>query len=101
MPGGGFPAIYLISSHSACSWQALMNSIQYGGQGSPNKTDHCAVWDISSVSDQSMHLAKWIPALEQVTVKHLVKCPKSVKCDKFLILIQGTWPSGMHRHSAK
>ncbi len=27
------------------------------------------------MSEQSMHLAKWTPALEQVTLKHLVKCP--------------------------
>ena len=34
-----------------------------------------AVWDITWMSDQSMHLAKWIVALEQVTVMHLVKSP--------------------------
>ncbi len=27
------------------------------------------------MSDQSVHLAKWMAALEQVTVKHLVECP--------------------------
>ena len=26
------------------------------------------------MSDQSVHLAKWTPALEHVTVMHLVKC---------------------------
>ena len=27
------------------------------------------------MSDQSVHLAKWVHAPEQVTVGHLVKCP--------------------------
>ena len=46
------------------------------------------VRDVTLMSDQSMHLSKWIPALEQVTVMHL-------------ILIRGTCPSGMQWHSAK
>ncbi len=32
------------------------------------------VWDITWMSGQSMHLAKWMVALEQVIVMHLVKC---------------------------
>ncbi len=33
-----------------------------------------AVRDVTWMSDQSVHLAKWMPALEQVTVRHLVQC---------------------------
>ena len=39
----------------------------------------CSVRNITWISDQSVHVAKWMPALEQVTmvtVRHLVKCPK-------------------------
>ena len=46
------------------------------------------------MSALSVHFAKWIHALEQVTDSHLAKCPH-------LIFINGTWPSGAHRHSAK
>ena len=64
------------------------------------------------LSGQSVHLAKWMHALEQVTDWHLVKWPhdyfrtkirlfRSAKCTKFLIFIEGTWPSTTHRHSAK
>ena len=35
----------------------------------------CRGWDITWMSDQSVHLARWTLALEQVTVFHLVKCP--------------------------
>ncbi len=56
-----------------------------------------AVREITWISDESVHLGKWMTALEQVTVGHLVKCTHH----KFLILIGGTCPSGMHRHSAK
>ena len=31
--------------------------------------------DIAWMSDQSLHSTKWMPALEQVTVQHLDKCP--------------------------
>ena len=31
-----------------------------------------SVRDITWISDQSIHLAKWIPGLEQVTIWHLV-----------------------------
>ncbi len=34
-----------------------------------------AVRDITWLSDQSVHLAKWMHALEQVTDGHLVQCP--------------------------
>ncbi len=33
------------------------------------------VWDVTWLSGQSMHLAKWMHALEQVTAWHLVKWP--------------------------
>ena len=32
-----------------------------------------AVWDITWMSDLSIHLAKWMAALEQVTVMQTVK----------------------------
>ncbi len=39
------------------------------------------VWDVTWMSDQSVHLAKWMAVLEQVTVRHLAKCPHQlVKC---------------------
>ena len=34
-----------------------------------------AVRDVTWMSDQFVHLAKWLPVLEQVTAWHLVKCP--------------------------
>ena len=34
-----------------------------------------SVWGITWMSDKSMHMAKWMTALEQVTVMHLVKYP--------------------------
>ncbi len=40
-----------------------------------------AVRDVTWMSDHSMHLAKWIPALEQVTVRHLLKCPPPTSID--------------------
>ncbi len=58
------------------------------------------VRDVTWMSALSMHLAKWIPALGQVTDSHLAKL-KSAKCTKFLIFMNGTWPSGTHWHSAK
>ena len=33
------------------------------------------VRDVTWMSEQSVHFAKWISALEQVTVGHLAKCP--------------------------
>ncbi len=33
------------------------------------------LWDITWMSEQSVHLAKWMHASERVTVWHLVKCP--------------------------
>ena len=32
------------------------------------------VRDVTWMSDQAIHLAKWMAALEQVTIRHLVKC---------------------------
>ncbi len=29
----------------------------------------CTVWDVTWISDQFVHLAKWLPALAQVTAK--------------------------------
>ncbi len=37
-----------------------------------------SVWDVTWMSDQCVHLAKWIPAPEQVTVMHSVKWPHQV-----------------------
>ena len=34
-----------------------------------------SVMDVTWMSDQSVHLAEWVAALEQVTVRHLAKCP--------------------------
>ncbi len=34
-----------------------------------------AVRDVTWMSALSMHLGKWVGALEQVTDSHLVKCP--------------------------
>ena len=45
----------------------------------------CTVFDVTWMSDQSVHLAKWLPALEQVTARHLVKCPHKLT----------TWPSAI------
>ena len=42
-----------------------------------------------------MHLGRWMAPLGQVTVVHLVKCTK------FIFSLNGTWPSGTSRHSAK
>ncbi len=39
------------------------------------KVDTKTVRDVTWMSDQFVHLAKWMAALEQVTVRHLVKCP--------------------------
>ena len=36
------------------------------------KTIIISVWDVTLMSDQSVALAKWMPAIEQVTVRHLV-----------------------------
>ncbi len=40
------------------------------------------VRDVTWMSNQSLHSAKWMAALDQVTVRHLVKCPKAVKISK-------------------
>ena len=56
------------------------------------------------MSDQSMHLAKWLAAPEQVTVRHLAKYPHQLElanCAKFLIFVNGTWPSAIEWHLAK
>ena len=39
---------------------------------------HNTVRDVTWMSDQSVHLAEWMAALEveQVTVRHLAKCPR-------------------------
>ena len=50
-----------------------------------------AVWDITWMSHQSMHSAKWMSAPEQVTVSHLAKCPHQLI----------TWSSAWTGHSSK
>ena len=56
-------------------------------------------WDVTWMSDQSVHLAKWMPALEQVAVRHLVKCPHQLT--KFLIFVNGTGTGAMEWHLAE
>ena len=46
-------------------------------QHSAVDTGWCAVQDVTWMSDHSVHLAKWMPALEQVTPRHLGKCPQN------------------------
>ena len=43
-----------------------------------------SVRDVTWMSDHSVHLAKWMPALEQVSPRHLGKCPHQLT----------TWPGG-------
>ncbi len=43
-----------------------------------NFDDPTTVRDVTWMSDHSVHLAKWMPALEQVTPMHLGTCPQSV-----------------------
>ncbi len=46
------------------------------GYGEPHlKLGVTSVRDITWISDQSVHLAEWMAALDQVTVRHLAKCP--------------------------
>ncbi len=46
--------------------------VVYSITGHAIRKGESTVQDITRMSDQSMHLAKWTPALEQVTVRHLV-----------------------------
>ncbi len=61
-------------SIAKCPWKEHVSGIW-------NKS----VWDVTWMSDQSVHLAKWLLALEQVTAWHLVKCPHQLT----------TWPSAI------
>ena len=49
----------------------LASTSSYQGGASRN----LSVWDVTWMSDQSVHSAKWMAALEQMTVWHLAKCP--------------------------
>ena len=62
-----------------------------------------SVRDVTWMSALSVHLAKWIPALGQVTDSHLVKCPHQLTTWSSAPqdFMNGTWRSGAYRHSAK
>ncbi len=46
------------------------------------------------MSDQSVHLAKWMPALEQVTTRHLLNF-LFLQTGLALVALNGTQPSGI------